>query len=98
VAKVTWTAQAREDLEANYLYIARDSLRYAKLTVDKIFAAIDNLEQFPMLGRVVPEIQVEDIRELIVGKFRIVYRVSEKEVEILMLHHSARPFTPPEST
>jgi toxin ParE1/3/4 len=84
-------------LEANYLFIARDSLRYAKLTVDKIFSAIDKLESFPMLGRVVPEVEKENIRELIVGKYRIIYRVSEAEIEIVMIHHSSRLFEPPEN-
>lgn len=65
MAKVTWTEQALEDLEAICLFIARDALRYAELFADQVFKATDRLEDFPLSGRVVPEIGREDIREII---------------------------------
>ncbi|MCC5668610.1 type II toxin-antitoxin system RelE/ParE family toxin [Nostoc sp. CHAB 5784] len=43
-----------------------------------------------MSGRVVPEIAQEDIREIIFGNYRIVYLVSDDQVNILTVFHSSR--------
>jgi toxin ParE1/3/4 len=90
MAKVTWTEQALEDLEAVCLFIARDTPRYAELFADQVFKATDRLGDFPLSARVVPEIGRENIREIILGNYRIIYRVLPKEVEILTVHHGAR--------
>jgi toxin ParE1/3/4 len=65
VAVVRWTPQAVDDLQAIYDFIARDSQHYAKLVVEDILDAIDKLEQFPLMGRPVPERPRDDLRELI---------------------------------
>jgi plasmid stabilization system protein ParE len=62
--------------------------------VERVFAAVKRLETFPRSGRVVPEIGQEDIREIIVGSYRIVYVVSEEEVNILTVFHAARLLRP----
>ena len=53
--EIRWTLQAADDLQAIYDFIARDSPHYAQLTVEDILAAIDRLEQVPLMGRHVPE-------------------------------------------
>jgi plasmid stabilization system protein ParE len=53
------------------------------------------------MGRIVPEIDREDIRELLIQRHRIIYRLLPDEVEILTVHHGARPlegFEPPDGT
>ena len=45
--RVIWTRQAVEDVEAIKAYVARDSLRYAALLVERIVGAVDRLESFP---------------------------------------------------
>jgi addiction module RelE/StbE family toxin len=98
VAQVTWTEQALDDLEAVCLFIARDSPRYAELFAQRAFRATDRLRDFPLSGRVVPEIGRNDIREVIVQGYRIIYRVLPNEVEILTVHHGTRlldRFVPP---
>ena len=50
MTEVRWTAQAADDLQAIYDFIARDSEQYAQVIVEGILAAIDTLEQFPMLA------------------------------------------------
>ena len=100
MAQVTWTDQALNDLDAICRFIARDAPRYAELFAARVFQATDTLAQFPRLGRVVPEIGREDIPEVIVQSYRIIYRVLPDEVEILTLHHGARSlerFEPPGS-
>jgi addiction module RelE/StbE family toxin len=90
VVRVTWTEQALDDLEAICLYIARDSPQYARLFVDLVFRQTDRLSEFPLSGRVVPEFGQPDLREMIVGKYRVIYRVLQEETEILTVHHGAR--------
>jgi toxin ParE1/3/4 len=65
VIPVRWTPQAADDLQSIYDFIARDSPHYAQLTIENILAAIDLLEQHPLMGRQVPERARSDLRELI---------------------------------
>jgi plasmid stabilization system protein ParE len=87
-----------DDLEAVCLFIARDAPQYAQVFATRVFRATDRLEDFPQMGRVVPEINRDDIREVIVQSYRIIYRLLPDEVEILTVHHGARTlerFEPP---
>ena len=63
MADITWTDQALADVEAVCLYIARDAPRYAELFARRVFQTTDRLVAFPRLGRVVPEIGRDDMRE-----------------------------------
>ena len=67
MAKIRWTVGARRDLHEIVNYIAEDSLAYASNFAERIILAVDRLETFPRLGRVVPEYQDTSVRELIVG-------------------------------
>jgi plasmid stabilization system protein ParE len=87
-----WTLQAVEDLEAIRAYVARDSEHYAALLVERLFAAVDRLGGLPESGRMVPEFQRTDLRELIVGSYRIVYRLGDDSVAVLTVFHGARLF------
>jgi len=94
VAKVRWTAQALDDLDSVCAYIARDAPHYALLFASDIFEAADHLAQFPRLGRIVPEVARDDVRELVVGNYRLIYRIFHNQVEILTVHHGARRLEP----
>jgi plasmid stabilization system protein ParE len=63
--KIVWTAPAVDDLRELHAYIARDSDMYASGFVERIIVAAERLVQQPKLGRVVPEISDEQIRELL---------------------------------
>ena len=58
------------------------------------FAAIEQLADFPQSGRVVPESGRLELRELVRGSYRIVYRVRDGGVQLIRIHHSARPLDP----
>lgn len=87
---IIWTDFAIEDLRSIFDYISRDSKVYADKYVDKLISRVDQLETNPESGRVVPEINKEEIRELIEGSYRIVYKYVGETVTILRVHHSAR--------
>lgn len=69
-----------------------DSELYASLTVSRLVAAAGRLIQFPALGRVVPEFDRPDLRELIVRPYRLVYRLRGESIEIATVFHAARMF------
>lgn len=88
--KVHWTEAALADLHGIESYIARHSAHYARGVVARIFARAGQLESHPMLGAVVPEYQQESLRELPETPFRIIYRVSESQVDVVAVVHAAR--------
>jgi addiction module RelE/StbE family toxin len=91
MVRLTWTDQSISDLVSIAEFISRDSVRYASLTVKNIRDKAQILKTNPLAGRVVPEINDPDIRELIMGNYRIIYSVIAKtQIDILTVHHSAR--------
>lgn len=91
MVKVVWTDSAIVDLNDIGEHIAKDSERYAELTVDRLFNSVDILEEQPQSGKMVPEIQNDKIRELIRGSYRIVYHiVDEFRIDITTIHNCSR--------
>jgi plasmid stabilization system protein ParE len=91
MVKLIWIDQAINDLGELGNYIAENSEKYAKLTVKKLFARVEILKTFPQAGRIVPEKNEENLRELIEGNYRIIYEiVSADQINILTVYHSAR--------
>ncbi|MFT5523405.1 MAG: toxin ParE1/3/4 [Pirellulaceae bacterium] len=91
-SKIYWTRQSREDLRAVRAHIARDAPVTASAYVRKLRLSVGRLRQFPYSGEVVPEIAREDLREVLQGNYRIIYRVANHKVDILAIFHSARIF------
>ena len=89
---ILWTPQAIEDLEAIRDYVARDSEHYAALLAERLFSSVDHLAAFPEAGRIVPEFQRPELRETILGSYRVVYRLRADRVEVLTVFHGARLF------
>lgn len=94
MAEVRWTEQASDDLQATTEFIAHDSPEYASLFATDVIDVVDRISAFPQMGRMVPETHNTDIREVILGNYRIVYRVRGYDVEVLTVYHSARLFDP----
>jgi len=90
VTAITWSPQSLRDLEGIRAYIAQDSPRYAELVVQRIVAAIERLGAFPESGRVVPELDRPEIREVIVRPYRVVYRYRGEAVEIATVFRASR--------
>ena len=92
MTRVRWTEQAVDDLQAIRQFIERDSPRYGRHVAERLFDATLRLGVFPLSGRIVPELGRDDIRELIVGEYRLVYRVLHKAVILLTVFRSSRLF------
>ena len=94
MVEVRWTLQAAEDLNAIVEFIARDSSQYARLLVVDIFQAVDRIAVFPQSGRIVPELNDPVVREVILGNYRLVYRLKDASLDLLTIYHGARLFDP----
>lgn len=94
MAEVILAPRALRDIEGIRTYIAtRDSERYANGMVVRFYAAFELIGRFPFGGRLVPEVGVPSVREVIEGNYRIVYRTFGRErVEVITVYHSARRF------
>ena len=89
---VKWSVPAKNDLKQIHDYIAKDSKYYAQNVVQEIVAKTETLTDFPEIGRVVPEISDQNIRELIVYSYRLIYEISNTGIEILAIIHGRRDF------
>jgi addiction module RelE/StbE family toxin len=89
--KILWTREAFQQLTEIEVFIAKDNAERAAKFVDEI---IDHAESVlpgePRIGRTVPEISNPDIRELILKKYRIVYRINKNNLEILTVFEGHR--------
>lgn len=91
MVQIRWLREAKNDLKAIYEYISHDSAKYAQRQVRRIKEKTDLLKRQPHIGKVVEEMSQPEIRELVEGNYRIVYRiVSPQRIDILMVHHGAR--------
>jgi toxin ParE1/3/4 len=91
VTHIRWTAQAARNLESIKSFIAKDSPAYGLAVVSRLYQAALQLPEFPDLGRIVPELGRNEIRELVRPPYRIVYRRSPDLIEILLVFRSSLP-------
>ena len=87
-----WSPRSIADLEEIRAYITADSPAWAELTVQRLVATVERLRQYPDSGRMVPERQSPELREVVSGRFRIVYRRTPDLVEIATVFRGSRDF------
>ena len=87
---VVWSPEALEDVNDIAAYIARDSAFYAAAVVEKMLATASGLNQFPDAGRVVPELDLSNIRERFVYSYRLIYRVESERILVTAVVHGRR--------
>ena len=91
MVEVIWTDIALNDVNDIAEFIANDSEKYSEIQAERFFKAVKVLEAFPESGKIVSEIMDENIRELSLGNYRIIYQlVSPKIVAIITVHHRKR--------
>jgi addiction module RelE/StbE family toxin len=94
MVQINWTPQSVSDLKNIAEYIGKDSKYYAKLQVIRLKSRVEVLERQIHIGNLVPEFERTDLRQLIQGRYRIIYKVvNENRADILTVHHSARDIT-----
>ena len=94
--KVHWTDTARDHLRAIHAYIARNSPQYAARTVDRLTRRSQLIAEFPLSGRVAPEFEVPQIRQVLEGSYRIIYYIKPGQIDVLAVVHAAQGIPPTE--
>ena len=89
---VIWTLQAQVMLDEAIRYIAEDSLPAAQRMLERALEAAASLATLSERGRIVPELETPAIREVFVGRYRLIYEVKETKIEVLAFLHGARDF------
>lgn len=87
---ISWTHRARRDLFEIGDFIARDKPEAASRWVARIIEAVERSTLFPASGRIVPEVDREDIREIIVDHYRIVYQSRSNQIIVLTVFEGHR--------
>ncbi len=85
--RIIWSPLAVERAAEIAEYISRDNPTAAEKWIDTVFSKVEQLKSFPESGRIVPEINSKDFRELIYGNYRIIYRAEKTQVSILAIRH-----------
>lgn len=85
-----WSDASLQDIDDIAEYISRDSIYYAQKVVEQIFAVGELFVEQPRLGRIVPELKQDFIREGFVYSYRIIYAIGKQTIEILAVIHGNR--------
>ena len=88
MARIIWTNSAIADLRGIGEFYERTSPNYASTIVTDLYAGVGRLRNFPRSGRVVPELNEERLREMLVRGFRVIYEIAGGEVRVLTVLHS----------
>jgi len=87
---ILWTLPAVNDLESIKDYISKDSVFYATRFIDKIIESAEVLAEHPEIGRIIPEVDNNALRELLFQNFRIMYRIQNDTVQIIAIIRASR--------
>jgi plasmid stabilization system protein ParE len=87
---VEWSEPARVDLRALYEFIALDSPFYARTTIRTIVERAAGISETPEIGRVVPELGEDNIREVFIFSYRVIYQIFPDKVTVLTVVHGYR--------
>jgi plasmid stabilization system protein ParE len=96
--KLRWTDRSRRDLEEIAQYISADDPAAARRWIDALRARARSAAEYPRAGRVVPEMGTENLREALVGAYRIVYRVEGDAIYVATVFEGHRLLRPDEVT
>lgn len=83
--KIIWSPLAQQKLTDIADYIAQDKPGAALNWVESVLDQVENLASFPNSGRPVPELDNDEYKEIIIGNYRVIYKILEKEIHILTI-------------
>ena len=88
--KVIWTEKSIQDLLNIKEYISEDSPDRAESWILELFNSGESLVSLSTRGRIVPEFKQEDLRELLIDNYRLVYRIKKASIEIITVFEAHR--------
>ena len=91
--KIIWSATSRRKIEEIVDYISADNIDAALALVEEFEKRVADLKKYPRSGRMVPILNNEMVRELIIRKdYLIVYEIQRERIKILTIRHAKQDF------
>ena len=87
---VEWAGRAKSDLRLAVEYIRKDSPKSAKAFLGQVFETTRLLSSFSERGRVVPDFNDPAVRQVLVGRYRVLYEVHPDAVWIMRVLHTSQ--------
>jgi plasmid stabilization system protein ParE len=85
--KIFWSPLAIDRSSEIVDYIAQDKPSAAEKWISTVFSKVEQLKASPEIGRIVPELNNAQFREIIYGNYRIIYRIEKKQMSVLTIRH-----------
>ena len=85
--KIVWSPLAIDRVTEIAKYIALDNPTAAQNWVEEVFNKVKTLKTSPKMGRKVPEVERDEIREILFGNYRIIYHISLQKISVLTVRH-----------
>ncbi len=85
--KIVWSPLAVDRISEIASYIAQDKPSAAERWIKTVFSKVENLKSSPEIGRIVPEIGNSQLREILYGNYRIIYRAEPEKIAVLTVRH-----------
>jgi addiction module RelE/StbE family toxin len=90
---ITWSAQARRDLQVIRDFIAHDSEHYARLQIERLISRVERAAGMPSRGHPVHEFTESGLREVHEGSYRIIYGIFGDEFQVVTIVHMKQRVT-----
>ena len=94
MAQIIWSPESFEHLNEIAEFIAKASPENAAHTVENIIKKVIQLKNNPESGRIIPEFNKNNRREIFHGSYRIMYEINDSVIEVTAVIHGARKFNP----
>lgn len=94
--KVIWSPTAVDQVRDIATYIALDKPSVAERWVEEIFSSVERLIEFPESGRIVPEINRNELREIVQENYRVIYKIKRSEILVLIVKSYRQKLKPGE--
>lgn len=88
--EIRWSEEAKDDLVSIHEHISQHSAFNANRQLDNLVSRVKQLQHFPNSGRIMPDFNDTTLRELIEGRYRIVYELHDDGISIVRIVHSSR--------
>ncbi len=85
--KINWSPLSLDRILEIANYIAEDKPGASNNWVESVFKSAERLVKFPESGRIVSEIKRTEIREILLGNYRIIYRIENDLISVLTVRH-----------
>jgi toxin ParE1/3/4 len=89
--RISFASSAMGDLEEiRAYYLSQNAVSAGEKILQQIISHIEILSKHPDMGRIVPEFDAKNLRELVRPPFRIIYRRDPGRVRIVRIWRSER--------